>query len=162
MRLSKYLFLILAIGLVFSCSDDDRPQTEDPNLFVGVWKLESTVLNGSPQVLTDCDKESSLILFLFSEADPVYNAEVYVYEANENDECVLVQEIIEATWLPVSTFDANGIATPEVPLSYVLEDTPVRLLLSVDNNLLTVEGEMPMNGEMMTISKTYRQVRQEI
>ncbi|MEM1257337.1 MAG: hypothetical protein AAGC45_10455 [Bacteroidota bacterium] len=158
----KHLFLFMALGALFSCSEDDLPETEDPNLFMGVWKLESSVRNNVAQTLTDCNKESTLILFWFSEADPNYNAEIHTYEVNASGECIVVQQIIDASWRPVTIFDAEGGATAEVPLSYTIGDTLVSLELSIENNILTLQGEMPIDGEMVFILNTYRQLQQEI
>ncbi len=157
-----YLILFFAFATSLSCSEDDIPNTADPNLFLGVWKLESSLRNNVAQTLTDCDKESTLILFWFSQADPDYNAEIFRYEANESGDCVVAQQIINASWRPITEFDAEGGATSAVPLTYTVGDTLVRLELSIENDILTLQGEMPIDGEMVSMVKTYRQLRQEI
>ena len=80
----KYFYLFIPCFVFLSCVEDDLPETQDPNLFMGVWNLESSMINNTAETLSKCDKESTLILFWFSEADPFYNAEIYTYQANES------------------------------------------------------------------------------
>lgn len=163
MKKLKHVYVLAAIGFFFSCTEDDVPDTADPNMFFGVWKLESSIVNGIAQTLTECDKESTLILYWFSEADPNYNAEIHTYEVNESGECVVVQQILNASWRPVTIFNGEGDATPQVPLNYTTEDnTIISLELGVENEFLTVQGEMSFDGEMVSITKTYRQLRQQL
>ena len=163
MKRLKYVYAFAVVGFFFSCTEDDVPDTADPNTFLGVWKLESSIVNETAQTLTECDKESTLILYWFSEADPNYNAEIHTYQVNESGECGLVQQILNASWMPVTAFDSEGDSTRQVPLNYTMEDdTEIRLELGLENDFLTVRGEMSFDGEMVSITKTYRKLRQQL
>ena len=163
MTILKYFYLFIPCFVFLSCVEDDLPETQDPNLFMGVWKLERSMVNDTAETLSECDKESTLILFWFSEADPFYNAEIYTYQANESGECVETQRILNASWVPSLTFTSDGNATAGVPLTYTLEDDMIiRLELGLEDELLTLQGEIPVENEMVSISRSYRKLRQQV
>ena len=163
MKILKCFYVFILCFVFLSCTEDDLPETQDPNLFMGVWKLESSMVNDTAETLSECDKENTLILFWFSEADPSYNAEIYTYQANESGECVVIEQILNASWAPSLTFTSDGDATAGVPLTYTLENNMTIILeLGLENELLTLQGEMPVENEMVSISRSYRKLRQQV
>lgn len=56
--MKKMFFALFASALLLSCSDDDSPSV---NKIVGTWKLTAFSENGSPAILTDCEKTSTAI-----------------------------------------------------------------------------------------------------
>jgi len=157
----KKIYLLLTLICTLSCNKDNV-ESPDANLFLGVWKLESTSINDNSITLTDCEKESTLLLYWFSEFDPTYNADIYNYGTDDVGDCKVIQEVIDATWIPLVNFDDSNRRFPEVKLRYMIENDTIALDMERQGELLTLKGQIRIDGEMANIYRTYRKLRQDI
>ena len=155
--------LLFCILLIQSCQQDDPPSAPDPNLFLGSWKLSSIAFDGvESSEISDCTKNSLLVLYRFSENNPSANAELYDYALNEMEECVVVQSINQATWNTLTTFTNSGDTSRATVLSYTTEqEETVSLTLERVVEFLKVTGNMPINGNDTAINRTYIKLGQE-
>jgi len=137
------LGLFVGIFLIQSCNQDDSPTT-DPNLFLGSWKLSSEAFDGVESTeISDCTKNSLLVLYRFSENNPSANAELYDYALNEMGECVVVQSINQATWWTLTTYTDLGDSSRATVLSYTTEqEETVSMTLERVGEFLKVNGNM--------------------
>ena len=156
------LRFFVCIVLIQSCNQDDLPTT-DPNLFLGSWKLSSIAFDGVESTeISDCTKNSLLVLYRFSENNPSANAELYDYALNEMEECVVVQSINQATWNTLTTFTNSGDTSRATVLSYTTEqEETVSLTLERVGEFLKITGNMPINGNDTAINRTYIKLGQE-
>lgn len=157
----KNFYLILSFIGIISC-DKESVEAPDANLFLGGWKLESTSINANSIILTDCEKESILLLYWFSKFDPFYNAEIYEFDVDDVGDCIITQEVIDASWVPLVNFDNSKKRIPEVKLKYIIENDTIALDMEREGELLTLKGQIRIDGEMANIYRTYRKLRQEL
>jgi hypothetical protein len=157
------LRLLFCILLIQSCQQDDSPSAPDPNLFLGSWRLSSSVIDGVETTqISDCTKNSLLLLYRFSENNPSSNAELYDYALNEMEECVVVQSINQASWLTLTTYTNSGETSRATVLSYTTEqEETVDLKLERVGEFLKVTGNMVINGSDTSINRTYIKLGQE-
>lgn len=157
------LRLFLSIVLLQSCQQDDYLDAPDPNLFLGSWKLSSSVIEGVDSMeMSDCTKNSLLLLYRFSENNSTSNAELYDYGLNDMGECIVMQSINQATWASLRSISNQGDETLETTLQYITEQgETVNLTLESEGELLKVSGNMVIEDSDITINRTYRRLGQE-
>ncbi len=157
------LRLFLCMVLIQSCQQDDYLSAPDPNLFLGSWRLSSSDFEGVESMeISDCTKNSLLLLYRFSENNPTSNAELYDYALNEMGECVVVQSINQATWNTLRTFSNQGDESLETVLQYITEQgETVNLTLERVGEFLKVTGNTVINDSDTSISRTYIKLEQE-
>ncbi len=162
--MKNYAFLSLFVCIVLSqsCQNDDYPET-DPNSFLGSWKLSSAVIDGVESTdISDCTKNSLIVLYRFSENNPTSNAELYDYALNEMGECVVSQSINEATWNSETTFTNAGNNSQATVLRFAAnQGETVELTLERVGEFLKVTGNMSDNDGEININRTYIQLGQE-
>lgn len=162
MKNLSYYLVVLFFMISVACENDDV-STPDPNLYLGTWQLVRSTIDNEGIVMNECNENSKLILYWFSESDPTSNAQLYDYELDENGECTISENVNDASWAPALIFDASGNSTPSVDLKFLSkENDTVRLELARNKELLILSGQLTMNGKLVTIQREYRKLRQQI
>lgn len=153
----RFIRFLLCVVLIQSCSQDDFPEGADPNLFLGTWGLSSATLEGVDSMeMSDCTRNSRLLLYRFSEGNPTSNAEIYDYELDEMGECNLVLSLNQASWQSLATFTDEGAVTRATTLTYYGEEgDAVNLTLERDGDVLKVTGNAIINGNDTSFNRTY-------
>ncbi|UJH67523.1 hypothetical protein [Allomuricauda sp. SCSIO 65647] len=163
MKKLLYCLILTFLMTLFACENNDDISSPDPNLFLGTWQLVSSTIDNDNIVLDECSENSKLILYWFSEQDPVNNAQLYDYILDENEECVIIENINDASWAPALNIDASGNITPTVGLRFVSKEKDTVLLeLDRKDELLTLSGQLSVGGESVSIRREYRKLLQQI
>jgi len=102
--MKKLLFVsVLFLSILSSCNKDEVAEVDS---IIGKWQLEASFYNGDSEFLTDCDKQSELII----NADGTFSG-VYM-ENNDMEECE-IDDQTTGTWENIGS-NHYRIVTPGV------------------------------------------------
>jgi len=140
------IFLILTLGILFSCNNDDDNQTDNNSFeidIVGSWELTSIISNG--EELIENPNCLSRITFTETTVKPLE-----YYDFNDGAGCVVVygQEIDETD--PYILNGVNISWTDDEPFSYEI--------IELNSTTLKLQEIYTEEGETFTDVETYNRL----
>lgn len=136
-----FLSLFLFIGIASCSSDDDGnsngPVANDP--IIGQWKMQSFILDGEPQEITECEARSILEFFANGNV-----TSTDFYEDFDTGECI--SEISTQKW--------QNMGNNVYRIKEGNQFTDMTVDFSADNNAFTISEE----NEYVSVSMTYTRV----
>ena len=86
------------------------------------------MVNDETIALTECENESTLISWWFSEFDPAcYNVDLSDCILDNKGDCLPSLIVINATWVPLVNVDDPNNLFPEVKLRFIVENDTIAI-----------------------------------
>ena len=138
------VFLILTIGLLVSCSNDDSSDTKSSSFkadIIGTWELYSSAINGVESI----ENDDCLDRVIFT-SDTVESEEYYDYE--DDNGCVLDYESGDGSY----TIEGNMLT------GTVDGETITFEILELNSTTLKIKGTITEDGITFTFVETFRRL----